>query len=830
MQNNKMFQYVTGGLYMFTNKEEFKKYYSEKMELMIGKSIASASINDKYLALATIVREIINKKCAKTNDYYLDKNEKQVFYFSLEFLLGKLLGLYLVYLDIKDICEEGLKDLGIDLKDLVDEEPEAGLGNGGLGRLAACFLDSMSSLGIPGHGCGIRYKYGLFKQKIVEGYQVELPDNWLRNDNVWEIKKLDKAIKVNFGGNVREEFIDGKMEFILENYETILAVPYDIPGLGFRSNNVNTLRLWSAEPLDLEFDFKSFSSGHYSKALEYKNQVEAISEVLYPDDTNSENKILRLKQEYFLVSAGVQSILRRFKKENVDLHTFPDKVAIHINDTHPALAIPELMRILMDEEKMSWDEAWSITSRTISYTNHTIMPEALEKWSIDIMSALLPRIYMIIYEINEVFCKGLWNKYPYDWKRIAGMAIISEGYVKMGHLAIVGSYSINGVAEIHTDILKKNLLKNFYEDSPFKFNNKTNGITHRRWLIKANPPLSKIITEAIGDSWMYHPADLENLAKNLYDRDPGFQNKFMEAKIKGKLDLAKYIKDTTSIIVDTNSIFDVQVKRIHAYKRQLLNALQILHLYNTIKDNPQMDFTPRTFIFAGKAAPSYYYAKKIIKLINSIADIVNNDISIKNKIKIVFLENYSVSMAEQIFPASDFSIQISTATKEASGTGNMKFMINGAVTIGTLDGANIEIRNEVGNDNILTFGLTVDEVLNYYTLGGYHSYDYYNNDLRIKRVCDQLINGFFSKSPRDEFLDLYKSILDYNDEYFILKDFAAFDDARSKGEKLYNNKSKWLEMCINNLAHAGKFGSDETILKYAVDIWNVKKSLIINDL
>lgn len=815
---------------MFTNKDEFKQHYSDKMELMIGKSIAEASINDKYLTLATIVREIINKKCAKTNDYYLDKNEKQVFYLSLEFLLGKLLGLYLVYLDIKDICEEGLKELGIDLKDLVDEEPEAGLGNGGLGRLAACFLDSMSSLGIPGHGCGIRYKYGLFKQKVVEGYQVELPDNWLRNDNVWEIKKPDKSIKVNFGGNVREEFINGKMEFILENYETVLAVPYDIPGLGFRSNNVNTLRLWSAEPLDMEFDFKSFSSGHYSKALEYKNQVEAISEVLYPDDTNSENKILRLKQEYFLVSAGVQSIIRRFKKENDDLHSLPDKVAIHINDTHPALAIPELMRILMDEEKMNWEEAWSITSRTISYTNHTIMPEALEKWSIDIMSKLLPRIYMIIYEINEVFCRGLWNKYPYDWKRIAGMAIISEGYVKMGHLAIVGSYSINGVAEIHTDILKKSLLKNFYEDTPFKFNNKTNGITHRRWLIKANPPLSKVITEAIGDSWMYHPADLQNLAKNLYDHDATFQKKFLEAKIKGKIDLAKYIKDTTSIIVDTNSIFDVQVKRIHAYKRQLLNALHILHLYNTIKDNPQMDFTPRTFIFAGKAAPSYYYAKKIIKLINSIGDIINNDLSINNKIKVVFLENYSVSMAEQIFPASDFSMQISTATKEASGTGNMKFMINGAVTIGTLDGANIEIRNEVGDDNIITFGLTVDEVLNYYTNGGYQSYDYYNNDLRIKRVCDQLINGFFSKSPSDEFLDLYKSLIDYNDEYFVLKDFAAFDDARSKGEKLYNDKSKWLEMCINNLAHAGKFGSDETILKYAVDIWNVKKSLIINDL
>lgn len=814
---------------MFSNKEEFKKLYIDKIELFTGKSMADSSKYDQYATLAIMVRELINKKCARTNAHYENKNEKQVFYFSMEFLLGKLLDLYLVYLDIKDICKDGLEELGISLTELENIEPEAGLGNGGLGRLAACFLDSMASLGIPGHGCGIRYKYGLFKQKIVEGYQVELPDNWLRNFNVWELRKPDKAVEVRFGGNIRVEYNNSKMEFVHEDYETILAVPYDVPTLGFRSNNVNTLRLWSAEPYMTEFDFKSFSSGDYSKAQEYKNHVEAISEVLYPDDTNYKNKLLRLKQEYFLVSAGIQSIIRRFKKQNSDLRTLPDKVAIHINDTHPSLAIPELMRILMDEEGMGWNDAWSITTRTISYTNHTIMPEALEKWPVEIMSKLLPRIYMIINEINEVYCKELWNKYPGDWKRISDMAIIADGNVRMGNLSVVGSYSVNGVAEIHTDILKKDLLKNFYEDNPFKFNNKTNGITHRRWLIKANPTLSKVITEAIGDSWMYHPADLQNLTKNLYDKDPVFQDKFQYAKDKGKEEFAKYIKNTTNIIVDTNSIFDVQVKRIHAYKRQLLNALQIMHLYSTLKDNPNMEFVPRTFIFAGKAAPSYYYAKKTIKLINSIADKINSDKTINDKLKVVFLENYSVSMAELIFPASDISQQISTATKEASGTGNMKFMMNGAVTIGTLDGANIEIKNEVGNDNILSFGLTVDEVLNYQAHGGYNSDEWYNNDMRIKRVVDQLINGFFASVPTDEFRDLHKSLLDFNDEYFILRDFDSFNNARERSVELFKDKKKWHEMCINNIAHSGKFGSDETILQYAVDIWNVKRSIISND-
>lgn len=814
---------------MFANKEEFKKYYIDKIELITGKSLDQSSNYDKYLTLAKIVQELINKKCSQTNDHYLEKNEKQVFYLSLEFLLGKLLELNLVYLNIKELCDQGLSELGVDLEALINEEPEAGLGNGGLGRLAACFVDSLSSLGIPGHGCGIRYKYGLFKQKIVEGYQVELPDYWLRNDNVWEIRKPEKSVEVKFGGTIRVEHTEEKTDFIHENYETVLAVPYDVPILGYKSNNVNTLRLWSAEPYVMEFDFKSFSSGNYTKAQEYKNNVEAITEVLYPDDTNYQNKVLRLKQEYFLVSAGVQSILRRFKLGGNDLHELPDKVAIHINDTHPSLAIPELMRILMDEEGMGWDEAWSITTRTISYTNHTIMPEALEKWPIDILSNLLPRIYMIIYEINESFCKGLWNKYPGDWKRISEMAIIAEGNVKMGHLSVVGSYSVNGVAAIHTDILKKDLLRNFYEDTPHKFNNKTNGITHRRWLIKANEPLTKVITEGIGDSWLYHPSDLENIAKLRLDKDPAFQQKFFEAKRQGKMVLAKYIKNTTGIIVDTDSVFDVQVKRIHAYKRQLMNALHIMYLYNMLKENPSMDFIPKTFIFAGKAAPSYYYAKKIIKLINSISSIVNNDPDIKDRIKVVFLENYSVSMAEIIFPASDISQQISTATKEASGTGNMKFMINGAVTIGTLDGANIEIGNEVGESNIITFGLTVDEVLNFYSIGGYHAWDMYNNDPRIKGVMDQLVNNFFVNCPKDEFVDLHKSLLDYNDEFFVLKDFDAFDKARSKADAFYKDKPKWLEMGINNLAYAGKFGSDDTVLQYALEIWKVRRSIMKNE-
>lgn len=807
---------------MFKDKEEFKRLYEEKMQVLVGKTMEESSNYDKYVTMASIVRELINKRMAQSNDKYMQKNVKQVFYFSLEFLMGRLLDLYLVYFGIKDVCREGLEELGIDLDRLELEEPESGLGNGGLGRLAACFLDSMASLGIPGHGCGIRYKYGLFNQKIVEGYQVELPDNWLKNNNLWEIKKNEKTVEVRFYGDVRMEEIEGRIKFFHENYEPVLAVPYDVPILGYEGNGVNTLRLWSAEPVMMEFDFHSFNSGNYTKALEYKNNVEAISEVLYPDDSSYQNRVLRLKQEYFMVSAGIQSIVRRFKKSNNSLLNFHEKVAIHINDTHPALAVPELMRILIDEEDMDWDKAWNITTKTISYTNHTIMPEALEKWPVEIVSNLLPRIYGIINEINERYCRELWEKYPDQWKLIEDMAIIAQGYVKMAHMAVVGSYSVNGVAEVHTDILKKNLLKNFCDDAPGKFNNKTNGITHRRWMIKANPYLTNVITEAIGDGWKYAPSELINLKIKSLDEDAAFQEKFHESKLRSKEALAKYVKNTYSITLDTNSIFDVQVKRIHAYKRQLLNALHILHLYTTLKDNPLMNFVPRTFIFAGKAAPSYYYAKKVIKLINTIADTINRDISVSDKMKVVFMENYSVSMAEMIFPASDISQQISTASKEASGTGNMKFMLNGAVTIGTLDGANIEIGHEVGEDNIITFGLTVEQVLNYYQYGGYNSHNYYEGDDRIRRVVDQLCSGLLSYNT-SEFIDIRKSLLDNNDEYFVLADFDAFDKARSKAEMLYSDRKKWLKMAINNLANAGKFGSDETVLKYANEIWKVQK-------
>lgn len=807
---------------MFENKDEFKRIYEEKMQVLVGKSMEDASNYDKYITLASIVRELINRKMARSNTQYMQKNVKQVFYFSLEFLMGRLLDLYLVYFGIKDVCREGLEEMGIDLERLEAEEPESGLGNGGLGRLAACFLDSMASLGIPGHGCGIRYKYGLFKQKIVEGYQVELPDNWLRNDNVWEIKKVEKSVEVKFYGSVRMEEKEGKLHFRHENYEPIMAVPYDVPILGYLGESVNTLRLWSAESVMMEFDFHSFNSGNYTKALEYKNNVEAISEVLYPDDSNYENRVLRLKQEYFMVSAGVQSIVRRFKKSNKELTNLHEKVAIHINDTHPALAIPELMRILIDEEGMEWEEAWNITTKTISYTNHTIMPEALEKWPIEIVSSLLPRIYGIIYEINERYCKELWEKYPDQWKLIEDMAIIAQGYVKMAHLAVVGSYSVNGVAEIHTDILKKDLLKNFYNYTPGKFNNKTNGIAYRRWLLKANPHMSRIISEAIGEGWKFAPSELQKLAEQGLDKDTIFQEKFLAAKTKGKETLAKHIKNAYAINVDVNSIFDVHIKRIHAYKRQHLNALHIMHLYNMLKDNPSMNFTPRTFIFAGKAAPSYYYAKKVIKLINSVADVINSDKSMNDRMRVVFMENYGVSMAEMIFPAADISQQISTASKEASGTGNMKFMLNGAATIGTLDGANIEIRNEVGEDNIITFGLTVEQVLNFYRYGGYNSYHYYLNDERIRKVVDQLIYGIFLPKSGDDFSDIRRSLLDNNDEYFVLADFDSFDKARSKAERLYADKEKWLKMAINNLAFSGKFGSDETIMKYADEIWKVK--------
>jgi len=805
---------------MFTNKEICQKNFLNKLHTEQAESIEEASNIDKYFALANMVRDYITKKWMYTNNQYLQKDSKEIYYFSLEFLLGKMLDNNLLNLGISEICKEALAELNIDFAEIEQMEQDAGLGNGGLGRLAACFLDSLASLQLPGHGCGIRYKYGLFEQRIVNGYQVELPDNWLRDGNVWEIRQGDKALEVKFGGNVHIiEQKDGNLKFIHQNYEPVLAVPYDTPILGYQNNTVNTLRLFGAEAAKAEFDFSSFNRGDYLKAVEYKYSTEAISQVLYPDDRHPEGLLLRLKQQYFFVSAGLQSIMRRFKKKGCPLQDFSEKVGVHINDTHPALAIPELMRILLDEEGLGWDEAWRITIRTISYTNHTILAEALEKWPVDTFKNLLPRIYMIVEEINERFCQDLWHKYPGNWEKIRSMAIIADGQVKMAHLAVVGSHSVNGVAKIHTNILKKQVMKDLYDYYPAKFNNKTNGITHRRWLLNSNPALTNLITETIGSSWKKHPTDLHGLLE--YAENSSFQEKIAQIKLANKATLAKLIKDQYSINVDLNSIFDVQVKRLHAYKRQVLNVLHIMDLYNRLRDNPNLDIVPRTFIFGAKASPAYYLAKLTIKLINSLADLINKDKTIQDKIKVVFLENYRVSLAEKIFPASDLSEQISTASKEASGTGNMKFMMNGAVTIGTLDGANIEIKEEVGTENIFIFGLTAEEVMNYYSHGGYNPWDIYQSDPRIKTIMEQLINGFL-RTPSEEFRNIYNHLLYNNDEYFTLKDFASYVETQNKVNQTFKNRKKWLSMSIHNIANSGKFSSDRTITEYATGIWHIK--------
>lgn len=807
---------------MLKDKESFKKAYLEKFLEMHGKDLEEGTNLDKYKALAGLIRDLISPFHVITNKSYQDGNKKQVYYFSIEFLIGKLLRTYLINLGIKELVVDGLSDLNIDFFDLEKAEPDAGLGNGGLGRLAACFLDSMASLGIPGHGNGIRYKYGLFEQKIVDGYQVELPDNWLKNGYDWEFRKPDKSVVVKFKGKVSVKTINGKTYFVHEDFEPVLAVPYDIPIVGFDNTNINTLRLWSAESVKQEFDLPSFNRGEYLKAVEYKYSVEAISQILYPDDSSNEGKLLRLKQQYFFVSAGLQSIVRRYKKYNNSFKDFPEKIAIHINDTHPALCIPELMRILIDEEGLGWDEAWNITINTCSFTNHTILPEALEKWPVDLFKSLLPRIYMIIEEINERFTRSLWGKYPGDWDKISRMAIISYDYIHMTHLAIVGSYSVNGVAKIHTKILKTEVMKDFYETYPYKFNNKTNGITHRRFLLKANPELATLITESIGPGWIKQPKVLLNLL-NFRD-DPVFREKITKVKQYNKSVLADYIDKKYQIFIDTSSIFDIQVKRIHGYKRQLLNVLHIIDLHNRLKENPNLDIHPRTFIFGGKAAPGYYFAKCIIKLINTLAQKVNKDPTVNEKIKVVFLENFNVSLAEMIYPAADVSEQISTASKEASGTGNMKFMMNGAITIGTLDGANIEIRNEIGDENMFIFGLTADQVLDYYQDGRYNAWDEYNNDPRIKKILEQLNNSLFHEEA-GEFRSIYEALLYDNDEFFVLKDFSFYVDAQSRLDEKYRDKKRWAKMAITNIAHSGKFSSDRTIREYTKDIWKIKPIL-----
>jgi glycogen phosphorylase len=795
---------------MFSNKEEFKKAFVQKLERMTGRSFQETSLRDRYNALGNMVREYICTDWIATNEKHLSANKRQVYYLSIEFLLGRLLGNNLLNLGIRDVVEEGLNELGIHLQEIEEREADAGLGNGGLGRLAACFLDSLATLNLPGHGCGIRYKHGLFDQKIVDGYQIELPEQWLRHGNVWEVRKADQAVEVSFWGKVETALENGRLVFRHVNAEKITAVPYDMPIVGFNTKAVNTLRLWNAEPAPYPMN---------KDVLQYKRETEAVSEFLYPDDTHDDGKILRLKQQYFLVSASIQSIIRSYRKTNGNLEDFHKRVAIHINDTHPVLVIPELMRILIDEEQMSWEEAWHITTNTVSYTNHTTLSEALEKWPIHIFQPLLPRIYMIVEEINERFCHELWERYPGDWKRIEEMAIIAHGLVKMAHLAIVGSYSVNGVAKIHTEILKKREMKLFHEFYPNKFNNKTNGINHRRWLLKANPQLSGLISETIGDHWIEDPTQLIQIKNHA--NDPAFQEKLHHVKKLRKEILAKRIVEQTGIAVDINSIFDIQVKRLHAYKRQLLNVLHIMYLYNRLKEDRNFSIYPRTFIFGAKASPGYYYAKKIIKLINSVADKINNDRSIREQLKVIFLENYRVSLAEEIIPAADVSEQISTASKEASGTGNMKFMMNGAVTIGTMDGANIEIYEAIGKENMFIFGLRAEEVLHYYQNGGYRSTEYYHHDKRLQEVLEQLVNGFFPDVD-DEFELIYDSLLVQNDFYFVLRDFASYVQAQEKVGETYQNRQKWGEMCAVNIAHSGYFSSDRTIREYVSDIWKIE--------
>jgi len=804
---------------MVIDKEELKKLFVIKLQTMFGKGIEEASNNNRYMALSRIIRDVVSQNWIETNRQYTKSGEKQVYYFSMEFLLGRLLDMYLVNGGIKDTCQVALAELGIDLDELEKEEADPGLGNGGLGRLAACFMESMAAVGIPGHGCGIRYKYGLFEQKIVDCYQVELPDNWLKDGYSWEFRKHDKAVEVKFGGSIREEEREGRNHFIHEDFEAVLAVPYDVPLVGYDNNTVNTLRLWSAEAVNDGFDFASFNRGEYLQAMGYQNSVGQISKILYPQDDFYEGRVLRLKQQYFFVSAGLQSIIRRYKKSHSNINELPEKVAVHINDTHPAVAVPELMRILLDEEGLSWDDAWEITTKTISYTNHTIMPEALETWTIEMFKSLLPRMYMITYEINERFCRSLWEKFPGNWNKIKDMAIITDGMVHMARLAVVGSHSVNGVAQIHTDILKEHIMKDFNDFFPKRFNNKTNGITHRRWLLKSNPELAALITECIGKEWIKNPDELKEFAN--FATDKKVQERLRKIKLSNKKILAKYIKEHTGIAVNVNSIFDVHIKRIHSYKRQMLNIFHIMDLYNRLLENPDLDITPRTFIFAGKAAPGYYIAKQTIKLINVLSSLINKDKRIKNKLKVVFLENYSVSLGEIIFPAADVSEQISTASKEASGTGNMKFMMNGAVTIGTMDGANVEIYDAVGEDNIFIFGLSSKQVFDYYIHGGYSAWNMYNSDIRLKTILEQLVNGFLPYQ-KEEFRAIYHSLLSNNDEFFVLQDFDSYAKTHVELDKRYKDKEKWTEMSIQNIAHSGIFSSDRTIYQYAEEIWKTK--------
>lgn len=801
------------------DKEGFKKEVINNVKNLFRKTIEEASQQQIFQAVSYAIKDDIIDRWIATQKAYEKANPKTVYYLSMEFLMGRALGNNMINLTCYEEIKEALAELGFDLNAIEDEEPDAALGNGGLGRLAACFLDSLATLNYPAYGCGIRYRYGMFKQAIENGFQVEKPDNWLKNGNPFEVKRPEYEVEVRFGGYVATECHEGKNYFVHKDYQAVRAIPYDLPIIGYNNNVVNTLRIWDAEPVQ-EFNLTSFDKGEYQNAVEQANLARNIVEVLYPNDNHYSGKELRLKQQYFFVSASVQRAILKFKENNADIHDLPNKVTFQLNDTHPTVTVAELMRILVDEESLEWDDAWDLTCRTCAYTNHTIMAEALEKWPIDLFQRLLPRIYQIVDEINRRFVRKIEDMYPGNQDKVRNMAILYDGQVKMAHLAIAGSYSVNGVAQLHTEILKKRELRDFYEMRPDQFNNKTNGITQRRFLLHGNPLLANWVTKKIGDGWITDLPQLAKLKKNATEKKS--QKEFMEIKKQNKIRLAEYIKEHNGIDVDPNSIFDVQVKRLHEYKRQQLNILHVMHLYNELKANPDMDFTPTTFIFGAKAAAGYKTAKLTIKLINSVADVINNDASIKGKIKVVFIENYRVSNAEIIFAAADVSEQISTASREASGTGNMKFMLNGAVTLGTMDGANVEIVEEVGVENAFIFGLSAEEVMRYEREGGYHPMDIYNSNPKLKKVLDQLIDGTYSNGDRELFRDLYDSLL-HKDVYFTLKDFDSYADAQKRVNAAYKDQAKWAEMVILNTACSGKFSSDRTIEQYAQEIWKLEK-------
>jgi len=807
------------------NKDELKKTIVFNVKSIYRKTIDEATPAMVYQAVALAVKDMIIDRWIATHKEYDKQDAKIVYYMSMEFLTGRFLGNNIISLCEQKEIEEALSELGFDLNSIEDQERDPALGNGGLGRLAACFLDSLASLGYPAYGCGIRYRYGMFKQQIRDGYQIEVPDEWLKDGYPFEIRRAEYATEVKFGGYVETEWDGKRNHFVQKGYQSVMAVPYDIPIVGYGNNVVNSLRIWDAQPVNT-FNLSEFDKGDYQKAVEQENLAKTIVEVLYPNDNHYSGKELRLKQQYFFISASVQRAIKKYKEKHDDIHKFYEKASFQLNDTHPTVAVAELMRILLDEENLEWDEAWEITTKTCAYTNHTIMAEALEKWPIELFSRLLPRVYQIVEEINRRFVAQIQQRYPGDNEKIRRMAIIYDGQVRMAYLAIVGSFSVNGVAKLHTEILEKQELRDFYEMMPEKFNNKTNGITQRRFLLHGNPLLADWVTDKIGNEWI---TDLSNIKKlSVYVDDEKCQQEFMNIKYQNKIRLAKYIKEHNGIDVDPRSIFDVQVKRLHEYKRQLMNILHVMYLYNQLKDNPNMDIVPRTFIFGAKAAAGYKRAKLTIKLINNVANVINNDKSIGGKLKVVFIEDYRVSNAELIFSAADVSEQISTASKEASGTGNMKFMLNGALTIGTMDGANVEMAEEVGKDNMFIFGASADEIINLENNGGYNPMDIFNNDQDIRRVLMQLINGYYSPQDPELFRDIYNSLLntqssDRADTYFILKDFRSYVEAHKKIDQAYRDEKWWARTAMLNTASSGKFSSDRTIEEYVRDIWHLKK-------